>query len=98
MKSSLLADPMMRGRFCQYHATATEISILVEQQSGERRAQIPVYGLLSGEEEWSLLQKCMQILKASSNFNMELYKAYGRAVSPHIFSTNYITKLLFVFR
>lgn len=72
MKSSLLADPMMRGRLCQYHATATEISILVEQQSGERRAQIPVYGLLSGGED-TLFR---MVTSAEKHENSESFKQF----------------------
>jgi len=51
MKSSSLADPMMRGCLCQCHATATEISILVEQQPSERIAHISANELLSGGED-----------------------------------------------
>lgn len=76
MKSSLLADPMMRGRLCQYHATAAEISILVEQQPGERRAQIPVHGLPSGEN--SLFRMATSADKCE---NSETFKQfYHRAV------------------
>lgn len=51
MKSSSLADPMMRGCLCPHYGTAAEISILVKQQPGEGRAQIPANGLLSRGED-----------------------------------------------
>lgn len=72
MKSSLLADLMMRGSLCQYHATAAEISILVKQQPGERRPKIPVHGLPSGEKD-NLFR---MVTSAEKHENSESFKQF----------------------
>lgn len=80
---------------CQHHVTASEFSILVEQQLGEMTTQIPTNGLLSAGETaflaWSVLQTSVKTPEAQNTFTMDLYKAHGRAFSLNI-------ALLFVFR
>lgn len=81
MKSSLLADPMMRGCLCQHHATAAEISILVEQQPGEKRAQIPALGLLSGGKD-SLFRMVTSADKCESAESLKYFQHMAEMFFP----------------
>lgn len=103
IKSSSLADPRMRECLCQRHWAAAEISILVEQQPGEGRAQLPANRLLSGGED-SLFgmvtsaDKCENAESLKHFYHGDIQSIWQNCFFPHFLSKLHLQTAFFVFR